>query len=223
MKKIMLTIGAATLALAGTAYAQERPGADGVITKAEHDAMAMTMWQRLDANNDGVLDQADRQARQAERFAKMDANNDGEVTQAEMQVARTARRAQRMERRENRREQRFARLDTDNSGGVSQAEMATAREKLGADAGERQGMRGGKMRRGGRGGMGGHARMMLRQADANGDKRITRAEFQAAHAKRFAMLDADNNGQVTAEERKTARQKMRAEHMKRGGERRPRR
>ena len=109
------------------------------------------------------------------------------------------------------------RLDTDNSGGVSQEEMASAREK----AGEMRGKRGGgKMRRGGRGGgMAGHVRMMMRQADADGDKRITRAEFQAAHAKHFAMLDADGDGQVTAAERKAAQEKMRAAR----GERRQRR
>lgn len=207
MKKTILALGAATLALAGAANAQDRPGADGVITQAEHEAMAAGMWQRLDVNNDGVLDQADREARQAARFAAIDTDNDGEVTQAEMQAAREARRAQRMETREDRREQRFARLDTDNSGGVSQAEMDAAREK----AGEMRAQRGGKMRRGGRGGMAGHARMMLRQADADGDKRITRAEFQAAHDKHFAMLDANGDGQVTTEERRAARQKMRTQ------------
>lgn len=47
------------------------------------------------------------------------------------------------------------------------------------------------------------------QADSNGDGFVTRAEFDAGHASRFARLDADNNGQLTREE-------MRAQRGRRG-------
>ena len=210
MKKTILTLGAAALAMTGAAQAQDRtqprPGADRVITKADHDARAAKMWQRLDVNGDGTLDQADRSARMAKRFERIDANGDGEVTQAEMQAAREARQAKRAERRAQRSERRFARLDTDNSGGLSQEELNAGRAKMGAKAGERRG----KMKRGGKRGRGG-AMAMLRQADTNGDQRITRAEFEAAHAKRFAAMDANGDGQVTAAERKAARDKMRSQ------------
>lgn len=49
----------------------------------------------------------------------------------------------------------------------------------------------------------------LFQADANNDGAVTRQEFDAQRAGRFASLDADHNGQLTREE-------MRAERGERG-------
>ncbi len=48
---------------------------------------------------------------------------------------------------------------------------------------------------------GGHFGQMLAMADANHDGVITRAEFDAARAARFAQLDADHNGALSASER----------------------
>ncbi len=45
--------------------------------------------------------------------------------------------------------------------------------------------------------------------DTNGDRVITRAEFMAQAEANFARMDADDNGQVTAEERRANRQAMR--------------
>ena len=59
---------------------------------------------------------------------------------------------------------------------------------------------------GGMGMMGGMGRM----ADANGDRALTRAEFEAAALKHFATADADNDGRITAAERDAAMAKMRA-------------
>ena len=60
---------------------------DGIITRAEAQAHAGQMFDRLDANHDGKLDQADREARKAEFkakiFAAIDTNNDGSISQAE--------------------------------------------------------------------------------------------------------------------------------------------
>ena len=57
--------------------------------------------------------------------------------------------------------------------------------------------------------MGGMARGMLRAADADNNRAITRAEFDAALMQRFARMDADGDGTVTAAERKAAREAMR--------------
>jgi Ca2+-binding EF-hand superfamily protein len=48
------------------------------------------------------------------------------------------------------------------------------------------------------------------KADANGDGALSRAEFMAQAEARFARLDADKNGLLTREERKTARAAMRS-------------
>ena len=199
MKPTILTLSLSAVALAGggVAIAQERAAERAQAPRdAEHTITLAAMQQR------------------GERiFARMDANGDGEVSRAEMQSAREARLERRQERREARRNARqasgktarFAMLDLDSSGGLSQEEMATARAQRGDRTGtetatrpaRRAAMRMGK------------ARTMLRAADADGNRAVTRAEFDAALMQRFSRLDADNDGTVTAAERKAARESMR--------------
>ena len=199
MKRTILTLSLSAVALAGggVAIAQERAAERAQAPRdAEHTITLAAMQQR------------------GERiFARMDANGDGEVSRAEMQSAREARLERRQERREARRNarqasgktDRFAMLDLDGSGGLSQEEMATARAQRGDRTGtetatrpaRRAAMRMGK------------ARTMLRAADADGNRAVTRAEFDAALMQRFSRLDADNDGTVTAAERKAARESMR--------------
>jgi hypothetical protein len=62
------------------------------------------------------------------------------------------------------------------------------------------------MKGGMRGGMG-----HMMQADTNGDKAISRAEFNAAMQAHFAKADTNNDGSITEAERKAARDAMRAE------------
>ena len=52
---------------------------------------------------------------------------------------------------------------------------------------------------------------MLRMADTDGDKSVTRAEFDAALAAHFAKADANGDGAISAEERKAMHETMRAE------------
>jgi Ca2+-binding EF-hand superfamily protein len=47
--------------------------------------------------------------------------------------------------------------------------------------------------------------------DANADRQVSLAEMQAAAAERFARSDINRDGQLTAEERRAARQTVRAE------------
>ena len=220
-KKITLALSAAALALAGgTAIAAQQndsrgPDANGdkVVTLAEHNAHAATMFARLDADGNGIINAEDRAARKEARFARLDADGNGEVTKAEMEAAAAERRAQRADRADA----RFARLDTDNSGGISAAEMEAAREMRSERRGKRgdrmeaRSERGGdKMARGHRGKRGKHGMAMLRQADTNGDKAISRAEFDAAMTARFQKMDADNNGSISQEERQAARAERKA-------------
>lgn len=224
MKKITLTLSAAALALSGAsiAYASHHGGkhnvdanGDGVVSLEETMARSDTMFAKMDVDGNGQIDAGDREARKAERFAKADANGDGEVTQEEMLAAREARQAERTERRGERREQRFAQLDTDGSGGLSETELDAAKDgrkgqRAKADGKKRDGEMRGK-RRGG-----GQAMRMLKQADANGDKAVTKAEFDTAVQARFAKVDTDNSGTITKEERKAAREARKGERRSRG-------
>ncbi len=235
MRKPTLILSAAALTLAGTgslvAQDNARPDRAAPVTKAQFTERAGAMFARMDANSDGVIDAADREARQAQRFARLDSDGNGEVTQAEMQAARdqrqarvAERRAERMERRAERRVERsadrFTRLDSDGSGGVSQSEMAAAREQWAERRAERRAERGtagqpAAERRGKRGMRGGMMAGLVRQADADRDGTVTRAEFDAAVAAHFARIDANGDGTIEADERRTARQAMRAEMQQR--------
>lgn len=235
MKTAILTLSTTVLLLgtAGIALAQQ-PGSrapdsdgDGLVSLAEAKAGAARRFARMDANSDGQIDKADREARMAQRFAATDTDDNGELSPAEMQAAQSARQAQRAERRAQREAARFARLDTDGSGGLSEDELRAAHAERGEKRGEARGERRGPPQemhaepRGGhhgqhpRGGM-----MLLRAADANRDMTVTRAEFDAAVEARFARVDTDQSGTISAAERKAAREAMRSE---RGPKRGPKR
>jgi len=97
MKTFHLALCAGSLALAGglAMAAQAAPGGmmghdpfgDATITRAEAQAKAVAMFDRMDANHDGKLDKADRTAHMAQRFDRMDANHDGMISRDEFMAA----------------------------------------------------------------------------------------------------------------------------------------
>lgn len=221
MRKTILTLTAAAVATTGAAIAYAQHGGhpnpdangDGVIALAEMKTHANELFAKMDTNGDGTINADDRQAHHQEKFAEADANKDGELSQAEMKAMHEARKERREERRAAKAENRearmaehFAKMDTDKSGGLSEAELRAMHEARGERRGG-EGMHNGKR---GKHGKGGGAHMMLKMADANGDKSITRAEFDSALAAHFAKADADGNGSISAEEHTAARQAMRA-------------
>lgn len=121
--KTLILGGAAALALAGVAMAQQTPGA------------------RLgDTDGDQRISREEFLTRHLERFDSGDQNRDGTVTGEEMQAAHAARRAEMRGRM-------FERLDADSDGAISRAEFdAHAGQRQG-----RRGGWGGHHRRGGRG------------------------------------------------------------------------
>lgn len=183
MTKITRTLSLAALACAAmSTVSLAQPGPGG---------------QRPDAN--ASVTRADAQARAAEMFARMDANKDGKLDAAD---------------RAARESERFARLDANKDGSISQDEFAAAHKQRAGGGEGRRGGEGKHMGRRGPGGPGGKAGpgMMLRMADTNKDRTVTKDEFLAAQAKHFDMMDANKDGTVTGDERKAARAKMR-EHM----------
>lgn len=128
-------------------------------------------------------------------FAKMDVNNDGTLNQAD-KAAKL--------------KEHFAEMDADKNGAINEAEFITAHEARAEKREDRREMRGDRKGPGGHEGhrMGGHGKggmKMLAMADANGDKAVTKAEFRAAAEARFTKADTNNDGSISADERKTQR------------------
>ncbi|WP_137680675.1 EF-hand domain-containing protein [Aurantiacibacter suaedae] len=178
---ISLAIVATAAALAGTAaMAQDRGAQRTPQTRAQAEARATAMFDRLDVNADDQLSPADREAAERKRFDEADTDGNGQLSFAEVTAQREKRQQARTERREQRSERMAAR------GGEARG------------ARQRAGMR--MMR--GEGGFGGR---MLQRADTDGSGAVSRAEFTAAALARFDAADSNGDGTISAEERRAAR------------------
>ncbi|GGD85384.1 hypothetical protein GCM10011515_01320 [Tsuneonella deserti] len=185
MRKLTLSIAAATLATAGVALAA--PGMTGAMpqgdmTRAQAQAMATEHFAKMDLNSDGKIDAGDREARRAKMFDRLDTDKNGSLSRDEFNAAHRGRR-----------------------GGMNHQGMNHEGMNHGQPAGD------GAHRMGGKRGMRGHMGMMTRMADANNDGAITQAEFTAAVLKHFDSVDTDHSGTVTAAERQAAHAAMKAQ------------
>ncbi len=198
MKKTILAFTAVGL-LAGTAaIAQPADRAAGPMTRMQVTQKSAERFKKMDLNSDGVLDLADQELRRKQMIARIDTDGNGAISKAERDAAREARQARRAERR---------------------AERGVEGERRGFGKGEKRGMRG---MRGGKGGKFAGGGMMAR-ADADGDGRLTLQEFQSHALERFDRADANNDGTVTAAERKAAHDARRAQMRERIEQRRAQR
>lgn len=217
MKKFLTTAAIGAMLAAGTAIAMQSdaPAAPKQpVSKAEMLARADARFDRMDTNKDGQLSADERKAgaeaaraAMAERkggelqdfvpgarrggggmgermLARVDTNGDGLISKAEHRAMVEA---------------RFARMDADKDGTVEAAEG-------------RKGMGKAKWKRGayrrGPDGPGGPA-MAMKKADTNGDGAISKAEFDAQSAQRFAKLDTNSDGKIDAAEMQAQRDKAR--------------
>jgi hypothetical protein len=170
-----------------------------------------------------VHTRADVEARVQQRFAHLDQNRDGFVTQAEARAQAEAFRAQRLERRAERRAQLFDRLDANHDGSISRAEFENRAAARGGDCDGRRDARAERRaerfaRRGG-GPRGPRAGLMARfgarafaAMDSNRDGRVSLAEANAGALAHFDRVDANHDGVVSFEERRSAREAFRARH-----------
>ena len=185
MKKFTLGLSLAALSIGSVAYA------------AHHDGP--------DADGDRTVTRAEAQAHSAEKFTRMDLNKDGRIDQADRTAHASAMR-----------NEHFAKLDTNKDGSISRPEFDVAHSG-GPDGGHRMGGHGmggmgtgGAMMGGGGHGKGHQGGMKMPQmSDTNKDQAISRDEFTAAHLKHFEMSDANKDGQLTPQERRAVRAKMR--------------
>lgn len=181
----------------------------------EMDYRRRVMAKSLDANGDGKVTKDDFVARARERFAERDFNGDGVISRDDLpafaragddragdidadddgdgdQAGGRADGDQRFEGRRGHRgwrkgsmklddaveraERRFERLDSDKNGQIDDADVAP-RMKERTDFAQQ---------------------MMLRRFDKDRDGKVTRDEFLARPKQRFATLDLDGDGKITA-------------------------
>lgn len=178
MKKILIGGGAVATAAVAAAVAFAAPGAMG----------------KADTDGDGAISKAEVTAMATARFAKMDVNKDGKLDAADREAKHKA---------------HFDAMDADKNGSISEGEFNAARqarmEKRGKRGEGHMGMEG-HGKRGGRHAMRGL--MMLKMADANGDKAVTSAEVSAMIDAHFAKADTDKDGKISREEQAAARKAM---------------
>lgn len=216
MKRKLLVV-ASLLALAGSATAQ-MPGAGG--------ARGFGLLE-FDTNADGRLTKAEFDAAQRTRFNQIDADKDGSATPEEI---RTGMEAQAKARHEAAQKARFTELDKDKNGQISQAEFLSAetgdhgprmrdgrapgRIMMFGGPGGPDRLRGERMR--GPGGprsdgapgagsppQPGNIQLRAGPADADGDGRLTFAEFTARPREAFTRADGNKDGTVTIAELQT--------------------
>lgn len=160
------------------------------------------------------LSQAEFVQARVSRLTALDGNHDGTVTVEEMRAGAQARRAEQAS-------MRFDRLDADKNGQISRAEFDAARSEHSDRAGHR-GPRGGEHRgqrmahRGGREEGHGPAQRVARHGP------VVISEVQTKLTARFARLDADRDGVLSAAERQAGRADWRARVQERRGERQSR-
>jgi len=93
-KAVLLGLAAVVLVAGGSVYAAQQrdkvkldANGDGVITRAEAQAGAASLFARLDVNKDGKLDETDRKAlretMKARMFERLDSDKNGQITKAE--------------------------------------------------------------------------------------------------------------------------------------------
>ena len=177
----LMSVPALAAPAAGGARANPDADNDGVLTRAEVEANVAQRFAKLDANKDGKVDEGDRAAHRKAKadamFTAADTDRNGSISRAEFDAAQAARQAKRAERR------------------AAMAERRSGSEHGGGHHGKR-----------GKRGHGGGERL-LAMVDTNGDKAVTAAEMRTAALARFDRIDANKDGQVTAEERSAMRAK----------------
>ena len=233
MKRFLISAAAAGLVAGGAAIAQTAPKsgqpaprAHKMQTESRADVQAQIgkMFARFDSNKDGFVTKAEVDAKDARRsakikeraekraqgfdsakiFDKLDANHDGKVTKAEAEGARESYVASKSGEPAHAHAVAmgglFDRADTNKDGVISRAEFDAAAQL------RRAHMDQAAMHRGG------FAGRLFERADINKDSRVSLAEAQQVALQHFDRADLNHDGKLTPEERRQARQQLRAQH-----------
>ncbi len=180
-------LGVAVAAAPGDKMAKTDTDGNGSVSKTEAMAAADARFAKLDANSDGVVNAADRAAKMKARFAAIDTDSNGSISEAEFSAAHDAG----LQKLAQARGGEGRRGRGDHGGGHDMGGKHTGGAHMG-------------------GALGGRGLAMLALADADKNQSVTLEEFRAAYASNFAKADTNNDGAISADERKAMREAMRA-------------
>lgn len=185
MKNSLYSFGgaAALILLAAATASYAAPGDGG---KRLSGGRVAAEWAKMDTDRDETISKAERLAAAQARFAELDVDGDGKIDTGD---------------RDARVKQAFAKMDANGNGSVDEGEFITAQKARAEKRREGSARLGGQNRRGWGGGDVGR----WSRADSDGDKAISRAEFEAATLARFSRADANGDGTLTKEEARAAR------------------
>ncbi len=157
-------------------------------------------WKSADANKDGVIDRAEFDAVGADRFKKIDVDGDTFVSQDELKVFHDAQRAKFEATKGDRVAKMIKRFDKDGDGKLSEAEWPTERRMKFADAdADKNGTvtaeeLTAQWKHHDRGTADGKDRMARLDTDKDGKVSVT--EWSAQGEKMFARFDKNNDGKI---------------------------
>jgi hypothetical protein len=192
MKRMTLGLSAAVLILAGTGFAAERMRADQPETRAEAQARAGSLFDKMDLNRDGKLDQADRAVRTNQMFDRLDTNHDGMISRDEFAAAHDHMMGPGHDRPEH---------------GIDQPGMPDhGMDHMGGEhhGGHHMGHWGYDHRE-----LGGLVMLIMQRADPGHTGTITRDAFVKGALSLFDQADTNHDGVLTPAEHKAAAQLMR--------------
>lgn len=207
-KTLKTTIAATTIALIGaigiTSGAEAFGGKNREGGRGGMGGFAHEMMQGIDQNSDGTVTEAEAEAQLLNIFAMVDGDSNGAVSMEELKAAHEAKREARSADR-----------------GGKDGDKAERHGKRHADRGDKDGKDGKDGKRGMRGERG--MQRMFDRFDADSDGSVTQAEFKAGiadytdniasranrglerQAAKFADMDTNNDGQISAEEYQAGR------------------
>lgn len=174
-------------------HARHLERGNAVRTRAEAAAHVQKMFARLDANRDGFVTKDEGAALRN----RMGAAGERRIGTPPNHIDRSA---------------MFDRIDANRDGSISREEFSkapTMRQRVAVRGdGPRPGARTMRMRRGGAMGLDGR---MFELADVNRDNRVSLQEATDAALRRFDTADLNRDGQLTPDERRQTRERMRAQ------------
>ena len=189
MKRMTWAVSAAVI-LAGTAVAAvEQPAAPQAETRAEAQARAGALFDKLDLNRDGKLDQADQALRINQMFDRLDTNHDGMISRDE-----------------------FAAMHAHEHGMGPDHDMGPGHPGGGPDGWHHDGAHMGHWGYDHRE-LDGLVMMILHRADPAHTGTVTRDAFVAAALALFDQADINHDGILTPEEHRAAATVMRQQDM----------
>jgi Ca2+-binding EF-hand superfamily protein len=188
-----------------------------VLTERTGGEPPLRRLKQLDANQDGVIEAAEWKGPR-EMFAKLDADGDGRITDEEARKAAQAMGGGRWSERPG--DAAFRRFDADEDGRITAAEWKGSPEAFktldangdGAITREEitpRGPQGGRRGRAPDLRSGKDSAQFLADYDKNRDGQVSREEFP--HERRFAEIDADGDGVLSADEIGDAMDRVRNE------------